>query len=306
MVKNQIVATLRKPSVQLKFLLITLLFIPALIEQSENLTTFTNELRCEGQVTVAVMLLHTFNYLYFYVDIFIVGFILLIPDIIRDEYIEKQLIMQNCTRKKAAVTGLIRIICFCLIYVMWFVVLTVIIAGLWFHNFSLEWPYFIEKMQRQIPTQGGAGLYMMLVMLPRNCLDYPVPIAVFLVLLRSTLGFIFLGMLTSLSALLTKKIKTGVGIVIFLLVAALFLYYDFDGGFLRYFDGSAPLLNARVTIDLIKWTIVPFFTFRSMTDNFTDWIQYGIFMGLALCLITGAGIWCYYQKGDLGDADQDE
>jgi len=45
MVKNQIVATLRKPSVQLKFLLITLLFIPALIEQSENLTTFTNELR---------------------------------------------------------------------------------------------------------------------------------------------------------------------------------------------------------------------------------------------------------------------
>ena len=94
--------------------------------------------------------------------------------------------------------------------------------------------------------------------------------------------------------------------MIFLLVAALFLYYDFDGGFLRYFDGSAPLLNARVTIDLIKWTIVPFFTFRSMTDNFTDWIQYGIFMGLALCLITGAGIWCYYQKGDLGDADQNE
>lgn len=304
MVKDQLIATLRKPSVQLKFLLITLLFIPALIEQSENLTTFTNELRCGGQVTVAIMLLHTFNYLYFYVDIFIVGFILLIPDIIRDEYIEKQLIMLNCTRKRAAITALIRIICFCFIYVIWFVILTVIIAGLWFYNFSLEWPHFISIVQRRVSRQ--TDFYMEFIMLPDNCLDYPVAIAVFLVLLRSTLGFIFLGMIASLFALLTKKIKTGVGVVIFMLVVALFLYYDFDGGFLRYFDGSVPLLNARVTVDLIKWTIVPFFTFRSMTDNFTYWIKYGIFMGLALCLITGAGIWCYYQRGDLGNADQDE
>ena len=37
-------------------------------------------------------------------------------------------------------------------------------------------------------------------------------VSVFLVLLRSTLGFIFLGMLASLSALLTKKIKTGVDV----------------------------------------------------------------------------------------------
>ena len=304
MIKRQLETTLRKPSVQLKLLVITFLFIPSLIEQSGIMETLTGEIRNGGKPTVAIMLLYTFNYLYFYVDVFIVGFILLIPDIIRDEHIEKQSIIMNIARKKAAVAAISRIVCFCAAYVAWFVFLTVVIAGLWFRDFSPEWPRFISIIQRRVSRQ--TDFYMEFIMLPDNCLDYPVPIAVFLVLLRSTLGFIFLGMLASLSALLTKKIKTGVGIVIFLLVAALFLYYDFDGGFLRYFDGSAPLLNARVTIDLIKWTIVPFFTFRSMTDNFTDWIQYGIFMGLALCLITGAGIWCYYQKGDLGDADQDE
>lgn len=304
MIRTQLMAILHKPSVRLKIFLITLLFIPTLIEQLTMIVPYADSFGKEGQVTVAIMLLHVFNYLYFYVDVLLAGFILLIPDIVRDEYIDKQAIMFSVSRKKAAGISLARIVSFSVLYVLWFVLLTVMISGVWLRNFSLAWPHFISVIQKQ--AAGWAGWYMQLIMLPENCMDYPVLVVLFLVVVRSTLGFIFLGMLASLMTLLTKKIKYGVGIVFFLVAVTLFLYYDFDGGFLLYYDASVPAEQARVMTDLIKVTLVPLFTFRSLTDNFTYWIRYGILCGMALCIVTSAGIWLYYQKGDLDNADQDE
>lgn len=305
-IKNQLSTIMCKPAVRLKILLITLLFIPTLIEQSGIIAGYAENIGYKGQVTVAIMLLHTFNYLYFYVDVLLVGFILLIPDIVRDEYVERQSIILSYSRKKAAGNALARIVCFSVLYMIWFVFLTIIITGMWYHNFSFEWPRFISVIQKQVPDD--AIMYMQLIMLPKNCMDYPVIGVLFMVLLRSALGFIFLGLLAGLVTLMTKKTKFGVGIVIFLLAYALFIYYDLNGGFLCCFNASLPVVTgeARIVVDIIKTTIVPFFTFRSMTDDFTYWIRYGIFSGLVWCIIAGIGVWIYYQKGDLGDADQDE
>lgn len=304
MIKSQLGTVMRKPSVRLKLLLITLLFIPTLIEQLNIIVSYVGRIGEKEQATVAVMILHTFNYLYFYVDVLLVGFIILIPDIVRDEYMEKQSVMLVGSRRRAAMAALARIICFSVLYVAWFVLLTIIISGFRLRAFSLEWPHFVSILQKQVPAR--ALWYMQLVMLPENCMDYPVPIVVILVLLRSTLGLVFLGMLASLVTLVTKKTKFGVSVVIFLLAVTIFLYYDFDGGFLNYYDPAVPSLNALVIVDVIKASLTPFFTFRSMTDDFTYWICYGILCGLAVCVLTGAGIWIYYQKGDLDNADQDE
>lgn len=304
MVRNQISMVLRKPSVRIKFLLVTLLFIPWLMEQVDILVPFADSYGREGEVTVFVMLLHVFNYLYFYVDVLLVGYILLIPDIVRDEYTEKQSVLVSGSRKKAAVTALGRIVCFSLLYVMWFVFLTVVISGVRIHNFSLEWPHFVDIVTKQVSP--GSQFDMSLFMLPKGCTGYPVPAALALVLLRSTLGFIFLGMLASLVTLLTKKLKYGVGITVFLLAVTLFLYYQFFGAYLEYYDASRPLTEVLVKVDLIKATLVPFFSFRSIGDDFTYWIRYGILAGLGLSILAGMGIWIYYQKGDLGNADQDE
>lgn len=303
MIKSQLEAVLRKPAVRLKIFVITLLFIPALIEQTGNVIGFASQFGGEGQATVAIILLETFNYLYFYVDILIVGYILLIPDIVRDEYIDKQSVMHCLSRKKAAGAALLRIIAFSVLYMAWFVFLTTIISGVWLRNFSLEWPYSISVMIKRMISGGQS---MSLIMLPEGCLEYSVLTVLILVLLRSALGFIFLGMLASLITLLTKKTKYGVGILIFLLAVALFIYYDFGYGNIPYYNPSLPFVQSKVFVDVIKTTIIPFFTFRSIRDDFTYWIRYGILSGLVLCIITGIGIWIYYQKGDLGNADQDE
>lgn len=304
MIKNQLAATLRKPAVRIKFLIITLLFIPTLIEQSLIVMTYPSyRLGIEGHATVAIMLLEVFNYLYFYVEVLLLGYILLIPDIVRDEYVEKQSVILCSSRKRAAGTAIARIIGFTVLYVAWFVFLTAVISGIWLRDFSLEWPDFIRVMHKQVPP---TNQWMEVIMLPEGCMDYPVLAVLILVLLRSMLGFIFLGLLAGLITLLTKKVKYGVGILIFLVGMTLFIYYDFAAGRIDYYNPSLPLTQARANIDLIKATIVPFFTFRSMTDDFTYWIRYGILSGLILCIITGIGVWLYYQKGDLGNADCDE
>ena len=52
MIKRQLETTLRKPSVQLKLLVITFLFIPSLIEQSGIMETLTGEIRNGGRQKV--------------------------------------------------------------------------------------------------------------------------------------------------------------------------------------------------------------------------------------------------------------
>lgn len=146
MIKSQLEAVLRKPAVRLKIFVITLLFIPALFEQTGNVIGFAGMFGGEGQATVAIILLETFNYLYFYVDILIVGYILLIPDIVRDEYIDKQSVIHCLSRKKAAGAALARIIAFSVLYMAWFVCLTALISGVWLRNFSIEWPHFFSVM----------------------------------------------------------------------------------------------------------------------------------------------------------------
>ena len=304
MVRDQVTMVLRKPSVRIKFLLVTLLFIPWLMEQVDILVPFADSYGRKGGVTVFVMLLHVFNYLYFYVEVLLVGFILLIPDIVRNEYTEKQSVLAGGSRKRAAFAALARIVFFSFLYVVWFVFLTVVISGVRIHNFSLEWPHFVDIVIKQVSP--GDRFNMSLFMLPKGCTDYSVPVALALVLLRSTLGFIFLGLLASLVTMFTKKVKYGVGITVILLAVTLFLYYHFFGAYLEYYDGSRPITDVLVKVDLIKATLVPFFSFRSIGDDFTYWIRYGILAGLGLSVLTGAGIWVYYQKGDLGDADQDE
>lgn len=302
MIRSQIAALLRKPAVRIKMLMITFLFIPAVFEQMSNVIGYSSQFRGGDQTTVAVVLLETFNYLFFYVDILIVGYILLIPDIVRDEYLEKQAVMHCISRKKAAVSALMRIIAFSVLYVAWFVFLTVLMSGIRIHDFSLEWPAYLSIMFKKLKVEGQ---HMGLIMLADGFMEYPVLAAVILVLLRSTLGFIFLGLLSGLITLLTKKTKYGVGVIVFLLAVAVFLYYDFDYCRIVFYDRALQLVQ-RDHIDVYKLTIIPLFSFRDISDDFNYWIWYGILSGLALCIITGIGVWIYYKKGDLGNADQDE
>jgi hypothetical protein len=283
---------------------ISLLFLLNIVDQLQLLSYFTEDMGEKGTLTVAVFLCHIFNYLDFYQMVLWVGFILLVPDIVHEEYMERQYLMRNRNRMQAAGGTWLCLTIFSVLYVLWFVILTIIVAGIQLRNFSWEWPHFIKVLCQQYSTSDT--MCMSLIMLPKGALEYPSFIVVGMILLRTSLGFLFLAEVACLVRLISGKIQYGIMCVVVMIEYAGFLYYEFYYGIINYWKPGQSLYgDNRTRIDLIKTTIVPFFTFRSMTDDFTEWICYGILMGLALVLVTGIGIVCYYKKGDLGDADRD-
>ena len=136
--RETIGAVVRKPVFRIKLIAISLLFVVSLIEQVSN-----NYIQSSGQqvgrMTVILLLMHTFSYFSFYLSVFFVGYILLIPDIVKDAFIERQTMMRCQSRMRAAKYAIAKIIAFSILYVIWFVMLTILVGGIWFHDFSLAW-----------------------------------------------------------------------------------------------------------------------------------------------------------------------
>lgn len=304
MLRYQIATVVRKPEVRVKMVVITLLFVFNIVSQIRLLTVFAEDMGGKGTLTVAALLCHIFNYLDLYNMVIFVGFILLMPDIVHEEYMEKQYLMLHKNRLWAARSACLRLVVFSALYVLWLVFLVILTAGVGLRNFSLEWPHFLKTVLKQYSGHGDWS--MSLIMLPEGALEYHPAVAAGLVILRSFLGFLFLAELACLLRLLTGKIQNGILCIAALIAYAGIIYYCVGGGYLLYCKSGVPVAQSCGRVDLIKTTIIPFFTFRSVTDDFTEWIRYGIFMGLALVIITGIGIVCYYRKGDLGDADRAE
>lgn len=304
MFRYQIATVLKKPQVQIKLLAITLLMCLNIYDQVRIVSGFAENFGKKEDLTVAVFLCHIFNYLDLYHMVIFVGFLLLIPDIVCEEHMERQFLMLHRNRSSAAATACLRLLTFTALYVLWLVILSVLISGIMLRNFSMEWPHFIKVMMNTYSGQ-GSGWMMSLIMLPRGALQYSPVMAAVLVVLRTFLGFCFLAELACLVRLLTGKIQNGVLSVAVLIAFEKFMYYSLGGGILQYCKADADVSQAKMEIDLIKTTIVPFFTFRSMTDDFTEWLRYGIVAGFVLAAVTAFGIVWYYRKGDLGDADRD-
>ena len=108
--KNMIYTTVRKPSFMVKMALITVLFIAALIEQVSNTGLYANSFGTQEHMTVILLLIHTFSYSDFYQNIFFIGFIFLIPDIVKEEYIERSSIMKYSSRNTAGKRAIEKII----------------------------------------------------------------------------------------------------------------------------------------------------------------------------------------------------
>lgn len=301
--KNMIYTTVRKPSFMVKMALITVLFIAALIEQVSNTGLYANSFGTQEHMTVILLLIHIFSYSDFYQNIFFIGFIFLIPDIVKEEYIERSSIMKYSSRNAAGKRAIEKIIFFSILYLAWFAVITMFIGGIGTRDFSLTWPRFMEIQQNRIASQGVRASAF--INLPDGGTNYPALLVFVLMFLRSSIGMAFLGLLALLVTLVTAKTRNGIGVLVILVSIAYYVTQRM-GGAITYWNDAAPVGQKRSYFNITKATIQPLFTACSVQDQFMPWMRYGIIAGILLCVITGAGIMLYYRKGDLGDEDRDE
>lgn len=301
MIGKQLKATFRKPSVWVKLALVSVLFILSMMEQIDITTAYANSFGNRGNMTVITLIIHTFNYFYFYMDILFIGFILLIPDIVKDPYTEREMLMCCGSRKRAGTYAIVKIICFSVLYVLWFIGLAFVVGSIGLHDFSLTWPHFLEIMQKQIKMQGMYATGV--VNLAIGTLEYPTIVVLLLMMLRASLGFIFLGLLALLVTQVTAKTRNGIGIIAVLVGISGYVFLQPS---ILYWDNSRPMGQHIQIINIVKATIAPLFSSCSVADEFMPWMRYALVTSAVLCVITAIGVMAFYRKGDLGDADRDE
>ena len=269
--KNMIYTTVRKPSFMVKMALITVLFIAALIEQVSNTGLYANSFGTQEHMTVILLLIHTFSYSDFYQNIFFIGFIFLIPDIVKEEYIERSSIMKYSSRNTAGKRAIEKIIFFSILYLAWFAVITMFIGGIGTRDFSLTWPRFMEIQQNRIASQGVRASAF--INLPDGGTNYPALLVFVLMFLRSSIGMTFLGLLALLVTLVTAKTRNGIGVLVILVSIAYYVTQRM-GGAITYWNDAAPVGQKRSYFNITKATIQPLFTACSVQDQFMPWMRY--------------------------------
>ncbi len=297
MLKYQMGIILAKPAVRVKLAIITVLFALSVWVQAPTNAGFAEALG-GGGISVAVSTLSLFNYWDFFFRVPLFGFIILLPDIAEDSYMVRHMAMANGRRGRAAGAAVMRIGAATLLYVLWLLLVTVAVSAVLLRDFSAGWPGFFKTMYGTLDQS--------LFMIPKSATEAFSPLAVLvLVVVRTTLGFMFLAMLAGLVTLATGKSSYAVCLVAVLVLVAMFLNMSawMPQGTYNMWDTETM---AWKSVNLGRFlSVFPLFSFQRLDDNFVSWVSWAIVAGAALTAAMAVGIRIYYGKGDLGDADSD-
>ena len=125
--------------------------------------------------------------------------------------------------------------------------------------------YKRQIQQRQLAANGLSTITW--INIPVGAGKYPTLLVAGLICLRSTIGFIFLGLLALLVTLITGKTRNGMGIVILLAAIAGYVKLYMNDVF-TYWNSAHPIGNKRSYIRISKATITPLFTTCLKSDEF--------------------------------------
>ena len=297
MIWKQLKYTMRKPEVIAKMLMVSVLFLLGLREQLDLLDGFCANLNGAGQMNTGTFLIHAFNYFDFYLNLLLIGLVMLVPDFAQEEFLTAHITMRNKSRFRAGLSLLGKVMLYMFIYMMWFVMLAVLLSGILLQNFSAQWPEFLPRIYMGLDLSPNAPS-MSLIMIPKSALSLPMPAVLLLVLLRSYLGFVVLAWIACFVILISGNSGHGIACLLFLLSFTAFIYYTNIGRISYYVQMATHHIN------LLPFTVFPFFTFRGLGVDFVSSIRSALTYEAVCLLLLGIGILLYYRKGDLGDANR--
>ena len=98
--KQLMISKLKTPSLILKIILISIVFVFAINIELDTVTGFSYNTVGKNDISSTLFVMHIFSYFEVYAKYLIIALIMIIPDIVQDPYLINQNILLNKDRKK--------------------------------------------------------------------------------------------------------------------------------------------------------------------------------------------------------------
>lgn len=195
--RNVLLGKIKTPAVILKISLISILFIYAINIELDILVSYSISNTGENQISVPLFIIHIFSYFEIYAKYLMIGLILLIPDIIDDPYLTKQIYLVNKNRKELFINTVKLIALYILTFLIWFILLTIVFSLFQAKLFNFSWPnQLMSKIYATVPSNQQT-----LLNIPKTATNYPFSIAFLLIMIRVFIGFLSISLFSFYIAL---------------------------------------------------------------------------------------------------------
>lgn len=287
--KQLMISKLKTPSLILKIILISIVFVFAINIELDTVIGFSYNTVGKNDISSTLFVMHIFSYFEVYAKYLIIALIMIIPDIVQDPYLINQNILLNKDRKKYFINTMKLMALYILCFILWFVILTFVFSLFRVRFFDFTWPELIKAMQSKTTLASD----MTLISIPISATKYPFILVFFLIMLKVYIGFFVVSLISFYFSF--KKGNSSAGISV-----ALVIYLISD---LLFWNSSFYWSIGDKIFSLGKFTynysLCTFFTFESVGVNFMDRIIHSYIYGGIIIVIFMILIKRQFNKKDL-------
>lgn len=276
--RNIVLSKIKAPSFMIKLGLISVLFLLAINIEMGVVKGYSISLIGENQVNVTLFIMHIFSYFEMYSQYFLIGIIILIPDILDEPYLTTHIYLKNEDRGKLFKNTISLIATYLLFFIVWFIVLTIIFSLFRLKIFNFAWPN--ELMDSVFNHAEGKS--MALISVPYSATKYPFMISFLLILFRVFLGFFIIALASFYISFKKKNVSYGVGLAVILYVISDLL---FRCGNTRWDIFNDPQKMFSLGTLAYKYSMCTFFTFENVGVDFMPRIIHSYILGTIVIAI---------------------
>lgn len=281
---------LYNPAFQIKIALISILFIFAINIELGVDKGYSISLIGKNDLNFMLFSSHIFSYFDIYFKYFLIGLIVLIPDIIEENYLTHQIYIKNRGRKTLFINTIIMIGICIAFFIAWFLILTLIFSMFRIRFFDFTWP---SDLMNAIYAKSGIN-EMELMSIPESASQMPIFIVFFLTLLKTFIGFFIIALAAFYISFKKNNVVTGMEFCVGLYIISHLLFYS---GPIYIFKDTSKYINLK-SIET-SYGLSSFFTYRDLSANFMQNAVHAFIYGAIIIVILLLLIFREFKRKDL-------
>lgn len=287
--KQLLISKLKTPSLILKMILISIVFVFSINIELDSLIGFSYDTVGKNDISSTLFIMHIFSYFEIYAKYLIIALIMIIPDIVKDPYLINQNVILNKNRKKYFINTMKLIALYVLCFMIWFVMLTLVFSLFRVKFFNFTWPELISTMQSNTALASD----MTLISVPSSATKYPFILAFVLTMLKVYIGFFIVSLIAFYFSFKKGNSSSGVSVAVVIYLISDLLFWNSN---FYWFIGGKLFSLKKLTYN---YSLCTFFTFESVGVDFMNRIIHSYIYGGIIIVIFMILIRRQFNKKDL-------
>lgn len=276
--RSVVINKIKAPSFLIKLGLISVLFLYAINIEMGVVIGYSESLIGKNEINVIIFVIHIFSYFELYSKYFLIGIIILIPDILDEPYLTMHIYISNKDRNILFKNTICLISMYVLFFIIWFIFLTIIFSLFRLEIFSFSWPHSLMDAIYASTRENS----MALISIPKSATEYSLITSFTLIIIKVFIGFLIIALTSFFISFKKKNVSYGVGSAVIIYIISDLLFYYGDVSWNLFNNGDKIFTLAPFAY---QYTMCTFFTFENVGVDFMQRIVHSYSYGFVVIVI---------------------